>query len=75
MHGPFLTKMLVSMAFRHLVHVVDIARVHRRRMVATAFKLYRQGDGFFDVGDPHHRQYRHHHFSDGKRMVSGRFHK
>lgn len=60
---------------RHLVHVVDIARVHRRRMVATAFKLNRQGDGFFDVGDPHHRQYRHHHFSDGKRMVSWRFHK
>ncbi len=44
-------------------------------MVATAFKLNRQGDGFFDVGDPHHRQYRHHHFSDGKRMVSWRFHK
>ncbi len=29
------------------------------------------GDGFFDVGDPHHRQYRHHHFSDGKRMAAG----
>ena len=30
---------------RHLVHVVDIARVHCRRVVATAFQFHRQRNG------------------------------
>ena len=31
--------------------MVDIARVHRRRMVTAAFKLDRQFNGLIDVGD------------------------
>ena len=52
----------------HAVHVVDIARVHRRRMVTAAFKLDRQFNGLIDVGDPHDRQNRHHQFGYGKRV-------
>ncbi len=52
---------------RHLVHV-DM-KAHRRRAAATARCTARRY--FLDVGDPHHRQYRHHHFSDGKRWLAG----
>lgn len=74
MHGPFLTKMLVSMAFA-IWFMLSILRECIAAVWWQPPSLNRRGDGFFDVGDPHHRQYRHHHFSNGKRMVGGRFHK
>ena len=54
---------------RHLVHVVDVAGVHRRGVSRLPDRA--MASSTFAT---HHRQHRHHQFSNSKRMAGGRFH-
>ncbi|STE54024.1 Uncharacterised protein [Escherichia coli] len=58
-HGSVLNENAGINGIRHLVHVFDVARVHCRRVMATAFQFHRQRNGIRHVGDAHDGQHRH----------------